>query len=142
MALFHFQDEKRSHRRRYRKIQKVPRHNVQAGAERLGHAASHLGRSIFLFCDTRGEYSEVSVTATFWEHALKLDSRFQDTVNAKYFSVPDCLWLLATFTLRAYVAASRSSRAARLPLLAAAPLDDGYCLIVGVPTVAETAPRR
>jgi len=66
----------------------------------------------------------------------------QDTVNSKYFSKPDCLWLLATFTLRAYVAASRSSRAARLPLLASAPLDDGYCLIVGVPPVAETAPRR
>lgn len=65
----------------------------------------------------------------------------EDTTNAKYYSNPDCLWLLAIFTLRAYVAASRKSKAARLPLLASAPLEEGYCLIVGVPPVAETAPR-
>lgn len=68
--------------------------------------------------------------------------RFQGTLNARYYSNPDCLWLIATFALRAYVAASRKSRAARLPLIASAPLEEGYCLLIGVPPVAETVPRR
>ena len=67
---------------------------------------------------------------------------FQGTLNAKYYSNPDCLWLLANFALKAYVASSRKTKTARLPLIASAPLEEGYCLLVGVPPVAETAPRR
>lgn len=81
---------------------------------------------------------------TFWK---RLNARihlflFQGTLNAKYYSNPDCLWMLATFALRAYVASSRKSKSTRLPLIASAPLEEGYCLVVGVPPVAETAPRR
>ncbi|XP_065224624.1 cell division control protein 45 homolog [Planococcus citri] len=65
----------------------------------------------------------------------------EGTLNAKYYSNPDCLWVLANFVLKAYVASSRKSKTARLPLIASAPLEEGYCLIVGVPPVAETAPR-
>ncbi|XKL61945.1 hypothetical protein PGB90_001778 [Kerria lacca] len=65
----------------------------------------------------------------------------EGTINAKYCSNPDCLWLLATFALKAYVTTSRKSKAARLPLIASAPLEDGYCIMLGVPPVTETTPR-
>lgn len=88
---------------------------------------------------------EVSFNTLLHGFLLHISSSFhsrQGTLNAKYYSNPDCLWLLATFALRAYVAASRKTKSARLPLIASAPLEEGYCLIVGVPPVAETSPRR
>lgn len=65
----------------------------------------------------------------------------EGTLHIKYYSNPDCFLLFATFALRAYVAASRKSKCATLPLVASAPLDENFCLVVGVPPIAETSPK-
>lgn len=52
--------------------------------------------------------------------------------------------MLASFALRAQVASSRKTKATRLPLIASATLDSNQdtCLIVGIPPITETMPRR
>lgn len=52
--------------------------------------------------------------------------------------------MLASFALRAQVASSQKSKATRLPLIASATLDsnEDTCLVVGIPPITETLPRR
>ncbi|KAJ4426617.1 hypothetical protein ANN_26415 [Periplaneta americana] len=68
----------------------------------------------------------------------------EGTLDAKMFSHPHCITLLAHFALRAYVASSRNRKAPSLPLIASAPhdLDKGTCLIVGIPPTCEDSPKN
>lgn len=68
----------------------------------------------------------------------------EGTLDAKMFSRPHCITLLAHFALRAYVASSRNRRAPSLPLIASAPhdLDRGTCLVVGIPPICEDSPKN
>lgn len=52
--------------------------------------------------------------------------------------------MLASFALRAQVASTHKTKATRLPLIASAALDSDQdtCLIVGIPPITETMPRR
>lgn len=52
--------------------------------------------------------------------------------------------MLASFALKAQVASSRKTKTTRLPLIASATLDSDKdtCLIVGIPPISETMPRR
>lgn len=52
--------------------------------------------------------------------------------------------MLATFALRAQIASSHKSKSTRLPLIASATLDSDQetCLIVGIPPITETMPKR
>jgi len=52
--------------------------------------------------------------------------------------------MLASFALRAQVASSRKIKATRLPLIASATLDSDQdtCLIVGIPPITESMPKR
>nr|CAD7442212.1 unnamed protein product [Timema bartmani] len=68
----------------------------------------------------------------------------EGSLDVKPFSHPHCLTLLAQFALRAYVATSRNRKAPNLPIIASAPLDveDGTCLVVGLPPVSEDSPKN
>ncbi|GFG35678.1 hypothetical protein Cfor_11465 [Coptotermes formosanus] len=68
----------------------------------------------------------------------------EGTLDAKMFSRPHCITLLAHFALRAYVASSRNRKAPTLPLIASAPhdLDKGTCLVVGIPPTCEDSPKK
>jgi hypothetical protein len=68
----------------------------------------------------------------------------QGTLDAKMFSRPHCITLLAHFALRAYVASSRNRKAPSLPLIASAPhdMDKGTCLVVGIPPTCEDSPKK
>jgi len=52
--------------------------------------------------------------------------------------------MLASFALRAQVASSNKNRNTRLPLIASAVLDTDQdtCIIVGIPPITESLPRR
>jgi len=52
--------------------------------------------------------------------------------------------MLASFALRAQVASTNKNKNARLPLIASAVLDSGQetCIIVGIPPITESLPRR
>lgn len=64
-------------------------------------------------------------------------------MDARYFSEPLCLNMLAFVSLRAYVAGARK-KAAGLPLVASVPLplSEGECLVLGVPPTSEAVPRK
>lgn len=68
---------------------------------------------------------------------------YQGALNARQFSHPHTLTLLAQFVLQAYVMV-RKKKAANLPLIASAPLsvEDGSCIIVAVPPVGEGSPKN
>ncbi|KDR16293.1 cell division control protein 45 homolog [Zootermopsis nevadensis] len=68
----------------------------------------------------------------------------EGTLDAKMFSRPHCITLLAHFALKAHVASSRNRKASSLPLIASAPhdLDKGTCLIVGIPPTCEDSPKN
>ncbi|KAK3927335.1 Cell division control protein 45-like protein [Frankliniella fusca] len=63
-------------------------------------------------------------------------------LNARHFSHPHTLVLLAQFILQAHVMVKK--KAINLPLIASAPLDveDGTCLVVGIPPVVEDSPKN
>ncbi|XP_072164043.1 cell division control protein 45 homolog [Diadema setosum] len=63
----------------------------------------------------------------------------EGTPETKFFAHPNCLSMLARFTLEAYVKMSKSKRAKNLPLVMTAPLDTetGTSLVVGVPPLPE-----
>ena len=66
------------------------------------------------------------------------------TPNARYFSRPNTLKLLAHYTLRAHVAVASSKKSHTLPLIVSAPLDpeEGTCIIVGVPPVNDRSRKN
>lgn len=68
----------------------------------------------------------------------------QGTLNSQHYSNPQLLIMLASFALRAQVASSQRNRNTRLPLIASAVLDSDQntCIIVGVPPITESLPRR
>ncbi|KAJ1523930.1 hypothetical protein ONE63_010479 [Megalurothrips usitatus] len=67
----------------------------------------------------------------------------EGALNARQFSHPHTLILLAQFVLQAYVMV-RKKKATNLPLIASAPLDadEGTCLVVGIPPVIEDSPKN
>lgn len=67
----------------------------------------------------------------------------QGTLNSQHYSDPQLLIMLASFALRAQVA-SHKGRNTRLPLIASAVLDSDQdtCIIVGIPPITESLPRR
>uniref|UniRef100_A0A1B6GZK4 Uncharacterized protein n=2 Tax=Cuerna arida TaxID=1464854 RepID=A0A1B6GZK4_9HEMI len=67
----------------------------------------------------------------------------EGSLDARYYSEPTCLGMLAYIALRSYVASSRK-RAAGLPLVISAPLTttSEECIVLGVPPVAEAVPRN
>ena len=72
--------------------------------------------------------------------SILLPLSFQDGApNARFFSRPTSLSLLASYTLRAHTGASSSNEKKNLPLVMSAPLDEaeGTCLVVGVPPVND-----
>lgn len=68
----------------------------------------------------------------------------QGTLNSQHYSNPQLLIMLATFALRAQVASSHKNKNTRLPLIASAVLDSDKdtCIIVGIPPITESLPRR
>ncbi|KAE8747250.1 hypothetical protein FOCC_FOCC006042 [Frankliniella occidentalis] len=66
----------------------------------------------------------------------------EGALNARHFSHPHTLILLAQFLLQAHVMVKKKSL--NLPLIASAPLnvEDGTCLVVGIPPVIEDSPRN
>jgi len=68
----------------------------------------------------------------------------QGTLNSQHYSDPHLLIMLASFALRAQVASSNKNRNTRLPLIASAVLDSDQdtCIIVGIPPITESLPRR
>ena len=67
----------------------------------------------------------------------------EGTLDSRLFAHPHPLMMLAQFTLRAYVDASRNRRAPTWALVASAVFDpeDGTCLVVGVPPICEDPPK-
>jgi len=64
------------------------------------------------------------------------------TPDSKYFSRPNCLLLLAQFSLRAHIARSSSrnhEKLKKLPLIVSVPFDTekGLSLVIGVPPVID-----
>ncbi|XP_037802078.1 cell division control protein 45 homolog [Penaeus monodon] len=70
----------------------------------------------------------------------------EGTPDAKFFSAPHCISLLARFTLRAHVAVSRSKKSRSLPLIITTPdvktLESNMCLVCGIPPISEESPRN
>ncbi|XP_068210074.1 cell division control protein 45 homolog [Palaemon carinicauda] len=70
----------------------------------------------------------------------------EGTPDARFFSAPHCLSLLARFTLRAHVSISRSKKSRSLPLVITTPdvrsSETNTCLICGIPPVSEESPRN
>ncbi|CAH1231986.1 CDC45 [Branchiostoma lanceolatum] len=64
--------------------------------------------------------------------------------DAKFFSRPNCLGMLAYFMQEAYVATSRSRRSTLLPMVVAAPLnaETGSALVIGIPPKAEESTKN
>lgn len=52
--------------------------------------------------------------------------------------------MLASFALRAQIASSYKNRTIRLPLIASAVLDSSQdtCVVVGIPPITESLPKR
>lgn len=75
---------------------------------------------------------------------INLLNFLQGTLHSQHYSNPHCLIMLATFALRAQIASTRKTKATRLPLIASATLDSDQdtCIIVGIPPITETMPRR
>ncbi|XP_066947655.1 cell division control protein 45 homolog isoform X2 [Macrobrachium rosenbergii] len=70
----------------------------------------------------------------------------EGTPDARFFSAPQCLSLLARFTLRAHVSISRSKKSRSLPLVITTPdvrsSETNTCLVCGIPPVSEESPRN
>lgn len=68
----------------------------------------------------------------------------QGTLNSQHYSNPQLLVMLASFALRAQVASSNKNKNIRLPLIASAVLDSTKetCIVVGIPPITESLPRR
>lgn len=70
----------------------------------------------------------------------------EGTPDARFFSSPQCLSLLARFTLRAHVCTSRSKKTRSLPLVITTPdvrsTEANMCLVCGIPPVSEESPRN
>lgn len=68
----------------------------------------------------------------------------QGTLNSQHYSNPQLLVMLASFALRAQVASSNKNKNIRLPLIASAVLDSAKetCIVVGIPPITESLPRR
>ncbi|XP_044764128.1 cell division control protein 45 homolog [Coccinella septempunctata] len=60
------------------------------------------------------------------------------------FSNLNVLSLLAQFILKAYVSMSRNRKATQLPLIVSAPksVDNGTCIILGIPPLCENSPKN
>lgn len=69
---------------------------------------------------------------------------FQGTLNSQHYSNPHLLIMLASFALRAQIASSHKNRTIRLPLIASAVLDSSQdtCVVVGIPPITESLPKR
>lgn len=67
----------------------------------------------------------------------------EGSLNARQFSHPHTLVLLAQFVLQAYVMVKKK-KSTNLPLIASATLsvEEGSCLIVGIPPVVEDSPKN
>ncbi|XP_034235913.1 cell division control protein 45 homolog [Thrips palmi] len=67
----------------------------------------------------------------------------EGALNARLFSHPHTLISLAQFILQAYVML-KTKKATNLPLIVSAPLnvEEGTCLVVGIPPVAEDSPKN
>ncbi|KAG7196693.1 hypothetical protein KM043_016025 [Ampulex compressa] len=67
----------------------------------------------------------------------------EGNLDSHLFAHPHPLTMLAQFILKAYVHSSRNRRAPEWPLVASAmySLQEGTCLLVGVPPVCEDQPR-
>nr|BAH83666.1 cell division cycle 45 [Patiria pectinifera] len=63
----------------------------------------------------------------------------EGTPDTRYFARPNCLGMLARFTLEAYVKMSKNRKARTLPLVMTAPLnlETGTLLVVGIPPLPE-----
>lgn len=68
----------------------------------------------------------------------------QGTLNSQHYSNPQLLVMLGSFALRAQVASSNKNKNIRLPLIASAVLDSAKetCIVVGIPPITESLPRR
>ncbi|XP_014678174.1 PREDICTED: cell division control protein 45 homolog, partial [Priapulus caudatus] len=68
----------------------------------------------------------------------------QGTPDAKLFSRPVCLQMLARFMLHAYVVTTRNKRLKSLPLVLTAPLDEeeGTSIVVGMPPHSEESQKN
>lgn len=66
------------------------------------------------------------------------------TLDTRLFAHEHALIMVAQFTLKAYVEASRYRNASKWPMIATAPYceEDGTCLVVGIPPLSEDQPRR
>ncbi|XP_045592564.1 cell division control protein 45 homolog [Procambarus clarkii] len=70
----------------------------------------------------------------------------EGTPDARFFAAPQCLSLLARFTLKAHVAISRSKKSRSLPLIITTPdvrsSESNTCLVCGIPPTSEDSPRN
>lgn len=69
---------------------------------------------------------------------------FQSFLEWKMFTERHTLLLLAHFVLQAYVATSRRRKASTVPLIVSAPknVDEGSCIIMGIPPLDEQSPKK
>ncbi|XP_012266561.1 cell division control protein 45 homolog [Athalia rosae] len=67
----------------------------------------------------------------------------EGSLDTRIFSHEHALIMLAQFTLKAYVEASRYRNATKWPMVATAPFneEDGTCVLVGIPPLCEDQPR-
>lgn len=65
----------------------------------------------------------------------------QGTLNSQHYSNPHFLTMLASFALRAEVS-SKKNRSIRIPLIASASYDQNTCIVIGIPPITESLPKR
>nr|CAG4640974.1 EOG090X08GG [Eulimnadia texana] len=68
----------------------------------------------------------------------------EGAIDARFYGKPQSLLLLGRFLLLANASRSRGSRAKFLPLIVSAPAvhKPGYCLVLGLPPIAEDSPKN
>lgn len=114
-------------------LSKSKKHLLEEGIEK----AKQMLISIFKMVQSALDMQLVVSAGPFLYHIIQ-----EGSLNSRLFSHPHILISLAQFILQAYVMVR--SKATNLPLIVSAPLnvEEGTCLVVGIPPVAEDSPKN
>lgn len=121
-------------------LDSLSRPKVELLERGIGRAKELLGlvfKQVQNFLDMR-----LVVSAGPFLYAIMQDET--NRADLRLFSQPNCLMLLAQYTLRAHAAVTGSKKVQSLPLVVSAPLDvaQGTCLVLGVPPVNDRSRRN